>query len=414
MSAAADAAAGARPAGRARPPDVADAVALLDTLVAFDTTSSRSNRALVDFACAHAARFGGRARLTFDARGDKANALLSIGPDRPGGIVLSGHTDVVPADDREWTSDPFRLTRRDDRLHGRGTADMKAFIAAALAAMPRWRELPLAVPIHLALSFDEEVGCLGAPLLIDDLARHVGAPSFVWVGEPTGLRLATAHKGFCLFRTTFHGKEAHSSQPHAGTSAIAAAVRFAQHLLDTGTLLAWRRSRVIQELPRHTTFNLGLIEGGSAINVIPGHCALTWEFRPVPDDDAAAIRAQIDRFLASGLEREFGLATGSGIEHELLLSVPPLHADPQGVAVRQLAALLGCDDTTSVPFGSEAGLFAQAGWPAVVCGPGEIAQAHQPDEFVELAQLARCLELLDRLGEHACDELGAREEAAAA
>lgn len=375
----------------------------LRALVAFDTTSRNSNLELIDWACRHAKRFGARQRLTFDEHGRKANVLLSLGPDKPGGVVLSAHTDVVPVDGQTWSTDPFSLSIEGTRLVGRGTADMKGFIAACLASMPAWQAMPLQVPLHIALSFDEEIGCLGVPLLIRDLAAHVPAPAFVWVGEPTGMRLATAHKGFCLFRTTFRGTEAHSSLAHRGVSAIAAAVRFAHHLLETGTLLAYRESRVIRELPRHTTFNIGLIEGGSAINIIPRHCALTWEFRPVPEDDVVAIKARIDAFLERGLMHEFGFSSsGPGIDHRVLLEVPPLHTDPASAAVRQLAALLGDVAVTSVPFGTEAGFFSNAGWPAVVCGPGEIDQAHQPDEFIEVEQLSCCLKMLGKLGEYAC------------
>lgn len=378
------------------------AIEVLRALVAFDTTSRNSNLELIDWVCRHARRFGARERVTFDEQRRKANVLLSIGPDRPGGVVLSAHTDVVPVDTQHWSSDPFCLTVDGSRLVGRGTSDMKGFIAACLASLPRWQSLPLQVPLHLALSSDEEIGCLGVPLLIRDLAEHVPAPAFVWVGEPTGMRLATAHKGFCLFRTSFEGKEAHSSLAHRGVSAIAAAVRFAHHLLETGTLLAYRESRVIRELPRHTTFNVGLIEGGSAINIIPRHCALTWEFRPVPEDDAAAIKAGVAAFLKHGLRQEFGLSSDAGIEHCVLLEVPPLHTDATSTAARQLARLLGDSACTSVPFGTEAGLFAAAGWPAVVCGPGEIDQAHQPDEYLEVGQLGRCVAVLAKLGEDAC------------
>lgn len=337
------------------------AVEALGTLVAFDTTSRNSNRDLIGWVRQQAEQLGARCRLTFNAQGNKANALLSFGPDAPGGIVLSGHTDVVPVDDQAWTVDPFRMSEKNGRLYGRGTADMKGFIACCLVAMHRWSELPLQVPLHIALSFDEEVGCLGVPLLIRDFLDHVPSPAFVLVGEPTGMRLATSHKGFCLFRTAFKGTEAHSSLAHRGVSAISAAVRFANYLLETGILLAYRESRVIQQLPRHTTFNLGLIDGGTAINIIPAHCALTWEFRPVPEEDVQAIKSRVEAFLRDGLAREFGLQTGKGIEHELLLEVPPLHEDARSLAVRQIASLLKDESVTSLPFGSEAGFFANAG-----------------------------------------------------
>jgi acetylornithine deacetylase len=285
---------------------------------------------------------------------------------------------VVPVDGQQWSSDPFVLTRRGERLHGRGTADMKGYIAACLVSMRHWRTLPLARPIHLALSFDEEVGCLGVPLLIDDVAAHVGAPAFVWVGEPTGMRLATAHKGFCLFRTTFRGTEAHSSLAHRGVSAIAAAVRFAQHLLDTGALLAYRESRVIQQLPRHTTFNLGLIDGGSAINIIARHCALTWD---VPARYRTTMRRRSGpRSTASsttGWRASSACAAGPASTTSCCSRCrrcTPIRT------VSRCASSRGCSAMPNRPrcHSAPRRFFAQAGWPAVVCGPGDIEQAISP------------------------------------
>ena len=378
----------------------ADVVQALRTLVAFDTTSRNSNLELIDWVCECASEAGARVRLTRNADETKANALLSFGPDVEGGIVLSGHTDVVPVDGQQWSRDPFQLFEDSGRLYGRGAADMKGFIAACVACMPLWQRRSLEVPIHVALSFDEEIGCLGVPLLVQDFVENLPPPAFVLVGEPTGMRLATTHKGFCLFQTSFTGKEAHSSLAHQGVSAIAAAARFVNYLLDTGALLTYRHSKIPGLLPGYTTFNVGKMEGGSAINIIPRRCSLTWEFRPVPDEDVAAIKGRVEAFLDAGLMSEFGINRANGrVQHELLLEVPPLHADKDSVAARQIAEFLGAEEPIVVPFGTEAGFYASAGWPAVVCGPGHIEQAHQPDEWTEAAQLHHCMRLLDQIAD---------------
>ncbi len=300
-------------------------VSLLRTLVGFDTTSHRSNLDFVDWAVATIEPFGARIRLSHDDTGTKANLLASFGPVGPGGIVLSGHSDVVPVEGQRWSSDPFVLTERDGRLHGRGTTDMKAFVACCLAAMPAIAAAALQRPIHIALSYDEEVGCFGVPRLIADLLAHEPRPALAIIGEPTRMRLGDRHRGFLGFRTSFTGKPAHSSDPSAGASAIYPASAFVSFLKALGD----EASSGIDA----TTFNVGRIDGGTAINIVPGACDVVWEFRPFPGADVAAIRDTIDTFLAR--------ATPSDIAHatELLTRVPPLAPQPDGMAA-DLAGLL--------------------------------------------------------------------------
>jgi acetylornithine deacetylase len=373
----------------------ADPVEILRELVAFDTTSRNSNLALLEWIAERAESAGAVVRYTRSDDGCKANALISMGPVDVPGIVLSGHTDVVPVDGQAWSSDPFTLRDDGDRLYGRGTSDMKGFIACCVAALPQWSEQPLCRPIHLALSYDEEVGCLGVPRLIADMLDHVARPEFIIVGEPTGMKLATAHKGFCLYSTIFDGEEAHSSLSHLGRSAIAPAVRFANFLLETGSLLAYRTTAVPGMVPNHTTFNIGQLEGGTAINIIAGRCRVTWEFRAVPDEDVAAIKGRIANYLRNGPVNE------GKVTHQELLEVPPLMTDPTQAAVEWLKRFLQTDETISVPFGTEAGFFARQGLPALVCGPGSIAQAHRPDEWIEKAQLRQCMRLMQHVGSQA-------------
>ena len=269
-------------------------VEMIAKLVAFDTTSSKSNLALIDFVADYLAGHGVAARRTTDADGGKANLFATLGPDIAGGVVLSGHSDVVPVAGQPWDSDPFRVVERSGRLFGRGTADMKSFLAVALALVPDILAAGIKLPIHLAISYDEEVGCLGVPGLIADIEANLPRPAIVIVGEPTSMRIVNAHKGVSVFRTTVTGKEAHSSQPHRAANAIDAAVRligFLGQLADEKRRAAPPRCRFE---PPYTSFNVGTIEGGSAQNIVPRHCSFTWEFRALPDDGAGILERFTD------------------------------------------------------------------------------------------------------------------------
>lgn len=358
-----------------------DTVEILHRLVAFDTTSRRSNLDLVNWIADYLDRAGARIRLTRDASGEKANILATIGPDEPGGIVLSGHTDVVPVDDQDWASDPFSLASRDGRLHGRGAVDMKGFVAACLAAVPGWQAQRLRRPIHLALSYDEEVGCLGVPLLIADMLAHCPHPALAIIGEPTQMRIGLSHRGFYGYRSVFHGRAAHSSDPRLGVSAIEPAAAFVAALGSLGR----------QDDRAETTVNIGKIAGGSAINIVPERCEVVWEFRPPDEAAVGAVVAEVERFAAE-------LPPGVSVETMPLARVLPLDCAASSPAVG-VARDLGCLwPPIAMPFGTEAGFFQQAGIPALVCGPGSIAQAHQPNEWIARAELEAADRFLARIG----------------
>lgn len=358
-------------------------ISLLEELVGFDTTSSRSNLALVSRIADRLDTLGARVRLSYDDTRAKANILASFGPQVPGGVVLSGHTDVVPVADQAWSSDPFRLTERDGRLHGRGAVDMKGFVAACLSAATGLADADLARPVHIALSYDEEVGCLGVPRLLDDLLAHEEKPELAIIGEPTGMRIGDRHRGFLGFRACFEGKAAHSSDPGAGASAIYPAADFVGFLKTIG-----HRAGAGAD---GSTVNIGRIEGGTAINIVPSVCEVLWEFRPVTARDAAEIEALARAYLAR--------AAPDDVRRSLLrdIHVPPLSAGGEGAALTVAVALGGIAPALPMPFGTEAGFFQAAGIPAVVCGPGSIAQAHQPDEWIARAELEAADAFLARL-----------------
>jgi acetylornithine deacetylase len=378
----------------------AAAIDLLGRLVAFDTVSARSNLALIEAVAAYL-RSHGVQPIRVDC-GDKAGLFASIGPAAPGGVVLSGHTDVVPVEGQPWSSDPFTLVERDGRLYGRGTADMKGFIAAALAVVPLFVAKQLRVPIHLAFSHDEEVGCQGAPPLIEALLTRVPRPAAVVVGEPTGMQVADRHRGITSFVTTISAPGGHSSIPRPGFNAIALAARFVTELEDLGRRLAAERGGPKDAIPEHTTVNVGRIEGGAAVNMIAEHCRLHWECRPEPGRSAAEVVAALEARLEAAL-RPARTSPDVSIVTEQVVSVPPFAASRDSPAVALALRLTGRNRCVAVSFASEAGLFQEAGVPAVVCGPGRTSEAHQPDEFVSRERLSACLRLMHRLADWASE-----------
>lgn len=378
-----------------------DPLPLLADLVAFDTTSSRSNLPLIDFVSGYLDKHGIASRTVPDATGEKASLLATIGPAADGGVVLSGHTDVVPVTDQPWTADPFSLTRRDDRLLGRGTADMKGFIACVLAMAPMLNARTLRVPVHLAFSYDEEVGCLAAPALIEALLADGRRPAFAIVGEPSEMRVCNRHRGIHTYRTTVTGRPGHAGAPARGANAIAAAAECVTLLtrLGEGALAD------DPDVPEVTSVNVGRIEGGTAVNIIAGRCHFAWECRPGPDDAAARVRDVLEAHARDVLLPAIrARAPDAHLETEEIVAVPPLRID-EGAFVQVLAMEFAGQQRppAAVPFASEAGLFQAAGVPAVVVGPGSPAQAHQPDEFVTIAQLDACMEFLGRLADWATE-----------
>jgi acetylornithine deacetylase len=369
----------------------------LARLVAFDTTSRNSNTDLIDHVAEYLARHGIASFRVESDDGRKASLFATIGPAVPGGIVLSGHTDVVPVEDQAWSSDPFTLVAREGRLFGRGTCDMKGFIACVLAVVPEFSRLPLAVPLHLAFSYDEEVGCLAAPALIEALLAAVPKPAFAVIGEPTEMRVVQAHRGIASFETIITGRAGHSSKPEAGVNAIFAAAAC------IGALAGLARDDGQGQAPaERTTVNVGRIDGGTAVNIIAGHCRFLWECRSYDEGSAERLRGGLDDWARRELLPPLrAVAPEAAVETVRKVAAPPLLVVPSSPAVELALALSGQNAAESIAYASEAGLFQKAGVPSVVIGPGSVAQAHQPDEFVAETQLRQCLDFLRRLGQWA-------------
>lgn len=370
----------------------------IERLVAFDTTSARSNLDLIDFVEAYLIGLGADCRRSCNTAEPKANLYATLGPGVPGGIVLSGHSDVVPVEGQTWSSDPFEVEERDGRLYGRGTADMKSFLAVTLAAAPTFLRRRPARPLHLAISYDEEVGCLGVSSLIAQIDRELPRPALVIIGEPTSMQIVNAHKGVCAFETAIRGRAAHSSQPQHAANAILAAgrlVTFLGHMATEKRRAADADSRFD---PPYTTFNIGRIEGGTALNIVASDCRVVWEFRPLPEDDPAAILSRVEGFIAEELLPQLQEnAPEASIETRTLARVPALHPEEQGAAEALVRRLTGRNDSIAVAFGTEGGLFQEAGYSVVVCGPGSIDQAHRPDEFIDTAQVEACERFVEDL-----------------
>ena len=376
----------------------ARATAILERLVAFDTTSHRSNLELIGWVESYLDGHGVMSQRVPNAKGDKCNLLATIGPAVAGGIVLSGHTDVVPVEGQPWTSDPFTLTRRGDRLFGRGTCDMKGFLALALAAVPDIRNGPPRRPAHLAFTYDEEIGCLGAPSLIRRLAQTLPEPALVLVGEPTNLQVVSAHKGIIVHEVTVRGREAHSSQPHLGASAIMSAVRLMAVLSEIAERLERDADPTSPYEPKGGTLTIGQIQGGTAANILALDCRFVFDLRVPAGLDPKAI---LEDFHAQAAREDAALkarAADGGVTVRTLGDVPAFEAPPGGGG-ETLARRLAGDNgpTRAVSFAAEAGQFQTAGFPAILCGPGSIDQAHQPDEYIEISQIERGADLMSRL-----------------
>jgi acetylornithine deacetylase len=378
----------------------ARAAEILAELVAFDTTSRRSNLELIAYAEQRLAPLGAKLRRVGNADGSKANLIATIGPEVDGGVALSGHTDVVPVDGQAWSSDPFTLTRRDNRFYGRGVADMKGFLALALAAAPALALAgrPLQRPVQLAFSYDEEVGCLGAPSMIKVLAEEGPRPALVIVGEPTGMQAVSGHKGIATFKVTVTGKEAHSSLTHLGVSAIMAATRLMAVLADLAEALAHGADRSSPFLPPGPSLTIGQVNGGTAVNILARECVFVFDLRCPPGVDATAALEPFFR-AAAAMDAELkAQAPEAGVQVKVRSNTPPLAPETSGDAERLARRLAGDNGPPRVvSYAAEAGQFQGAGFSTVICGPGSIEQAHQPDEYLEVAQLERGAAFMARL-----------------
>jgi len=368
----------------------ADALEWAQRLVRIDTVSSRSNLALIECIADHLRSLNVPLRLTWDDERSKANLFATIGPGKPGGLVLSGHTDTVPWDGQDWSREPLSAHVADGRLYGRGSADMKGFIGTVVAQTRAWLEADLPHALHYAFSYDEEVGGFGAQRLLADLRDEGVAPALCIVGEPTGMVPAIAHKGVHRWRCCVRGKAAHSSLTPQAVNAVEAAARLVSHIAGIGERLRAEEPRQKGFDVPYSTAAVCVFEGGIADNVVPEDCRFHYEFRDLPGADVESLQQQV---LARAAELQApmrAVAADAGFRFETLCSMPAFQARPDEAAVRLAQRLAGTQETTLVAFGTEAGLFQRQGLSTVVCGPGHIAQAHQADEYVSLEQLARC------------------------
>ncbi|MFZ5789619.1 MAG: acetylornithine deacetylase [Pseudomonadota bacterium] len=371
---------------------------MIRKLVAFDTTSRNSNLEIIGFIRDYLSSHGVESQLVFDETGKKANLYATLGPADKPGIALSGHTDVVPVDGQEWDSDPWTITERDGRLYGRGTCDMKSFLAIALAMVPEFLKRPLQHPIHLIFSYDEEVGCVGVRRLIALLEEFRIKPAAVIVGEPTDMKVIVAHKGKKSLRCRVRGFEAHSSLAPKGVNAIEYAAEMIAYLRRVAQRCA-KEGPFDQDydIP-HSTVHTGVIQGGTALNIVPKDCYFDFELRYLPGVDPEALIAELKGFA----ERELlpamrAVAPDTGISFEEISAFPGLDMPEEEDVVVLAKSLAGSNRVRKVAFGTEAGLFQQAGLPTVICGPGSIDQAHKPNEWVSLEQLALCEGFMHRL-----------------
>jgi acetylornithine deacetylase len=371
---------------------------MIAKLVGFATVSRDSNLELIDYVSDYLAELGVESRLVPNADNSKANLFATIGPMVAGGVVLSGHTDVVPVDGQPWDSDPFSLTELDGRLYGRGTADMKSFYAVALALVPEMLERGLARPIHLALSYDEEIGCLGAPAMIERIAAELPTPRAVVVGEPTDMRIVTSHKSITGLETVVIGHEAHSSQTHRGVSAVMTAARLITFLEDMAKENAAGPPSQTPFEPPYSSIHVGTVHGGTATNIISRECRFGWDMRCVPEDDPEKFLERFERYcrdeVLPGMQ---AIAAEASIVTSLRCSVPALRPEPDGEAEALVRLLTGYNASEAVAYGAEAGQFQLAGFSTVLCGPGSIDQAHQPNEYIEISQVHACVDFMRRL-----------------
>lgn len=374
------------------------AIELIERLVAFDTVSRNSNLELIEFIADYLAGHGTPCELVYNPERSKANLWASFGPDDVAGTVLSGHTDVVPVDGQDWSTDPFTVTHDNDALYGRGTADMKSYIALCLSRTETLTKAKLSRPVHFAFSFDEEIGCVGVPYLIDRLKEREVLPERCLIGEPTGMQVIRGHKGKLATRCHVHGLEGHSGLTHEGVNAVEAAAeaiaylkRMARRHRDNGPFDN-------DYIPGYSTVHTGVVAGGSAINIVPNECSFDFEFRVLPADDPQQLLAELRQYIDDELLPEMrAVYSEARFEWTTLSSYPSLDSPEDSDVVRYAGALSGSTATGKVSFGTEGGLFDSAGIPAAICGPGHINVAHKPNEHVTLQQLAAGERYIDKI-----------------
>jgi acetylornithine deacetylase len=369
---------------------------MITRLVGFDTVSRNSNLNLIHYVRDFLAEHGVQSHLVSSPQGDKANLFATVGPNVEGGIVLSGHTDVVPVDGQPWDTDPFKIVQKDGRLYGRGTCDMKSFSAIALAMVPAMLKKNLKRPIHFALSYDEEIGCAGAPAMIERLSTDIARPSAVIIGEPTSMGPIVAHKGVAALRTTVIGHEAHSSQVQRGVSAVTTAARLITFIDDIMADNKANADPQCQFVPPYTTLHVGVVHGGTALNIISRECSFVWDVRALPGDDWHQYLQRFQAYADSLLPAMQAIAPNASITTEIFADAPALQ-DQGGYAQELAFRLSGCQCGKVVPYGAEGGQFQEHGFSVVLCGPGSIDQAHQPNEYIDITQVDACEAFLEKL-----------------
>jgi acetylornithine deacetylase len=376
---------------------------MLARLVGFDTTSSKTNLELIHWVQNYLQDYGIKSTLVHDATKQKANLHAVIGPQDQPGVVLSGHTDVVPVEGQAWDSDPFVLREQNGLLYARGTCDMKGFIAVALARLPAMVKKPLKAPVHFALSYDEEVGCIGAHSLADHIVSLPVKPKLCIVGEPTSMKPITGHKGICDYDCVVLGKESHSSLAPYAVNAVEAAAELVAHIGSVARRMASEGPFNKQFDPPFTTLQTGLMRGGTAVNIVPNRCEFSFEIRNTPEVDPEALVEEIRQHAFKIIEpRMKDIDPKTGFEFKVAARAPSFDISNDDPAVALVLSLSGANSSEKVSFATEAGIFQNRGIPTVVCGPGSIAQAHKPNEFVAAEQLTKCENFIDRLLDTMC------------
>ncbi|MEP2977935.1 MAG: acetylornithine deacetylase [Lentilitoribacter sp.] len=371
---------------------------ILSDLIAFPTVSADSNLAMIDYLSNRLEDCGASVDVYHDESGKKANMFATLGPSTDGGIVLSGHSDVVPVTDQDWDSDPFEMVEREGKLFGRGTCDMKGFIATTLAMAPGFAKQVRDKPLHFAFTYDEETGCIGAGHLARELKARAIKPSVAIIGEPTSMRIIEGHKGCYEYQTRIQGLEGHGSSPDAGVNAVEYAVRYVTRLLELREELKSMAPKNRFD-PPWTTINVGALNGGRVPNVIAAKAQIDWEMRPVQTSDADFVKSSMERYCEDVLlPKMLEIYPDASIQTDIIGEVMDLMPTDENEALRIVSELTGANTADVVPFGTEAGIFQSIGMDVVVCGPGSIDQAHKANEFIEIDQLSQCLKMLDKLG----------------
>ena len=370
---------------------------MIENLVGFDTTSRNSNLELIEFVKGYLENFGIASELVFDADRRKANLFATIGDPEVGGVALSGHTDVVPVDGQNWDTDPYQINRKDDRLFGRGTCDMKSFIAVCLAKVPQIIDRNLETPIHFAFSYDEEIGCVGVQTLLRELEHRPNKPRLCIIGEPTGMKVIRSHKGKISKRCTIHGLEAHSGLAHIGVNAVEAAAEIIAFLKREARKFRDKGPFDHEFTPSYTTVHTGTVRGGTALNIVPKLCQFEAEIRHLPSDDPDRVWERLQIFIDTQILPEMrDVFPQAEVVWEVVSTIPALSTSDESL-IKLTQQLSGTEGSGCVSFGTEGGLFENIGIPSVVCGPGYIDQAHKPNEFIAVEQVEKCERFVDNL-----------------